>query len=331
MTHNDIKKVAVIGAGAWGTALATILANNHTDTVLWGRNAAVVDSINTEHSTPYLPNIALPAALRASTDLGETVKDCDMILFAVPSVHLFNVIDQVQAIRPLKEITVLWATKGVDQQNGRFINDVLHTDYKVQNYAMISGPSFALEVAQCKPVALDIVCKQATLQEELARLFQNNYVRVYAEDDFIGSQLCGIVKNVLSIASGVCDGLNMGLNARSALLTRGLVELKRLIVAAGGHEETVYGLCGLGDVILTATGDLSRNRRFGLALAKYGDVQQAIDAIGTTIEGLNNITWLQEFMSQYKVSMPICEIIYEIVQGNCKPKDAIKKLMLRGR
>ena len=325
----DAPTIAVVGAGSWGTALASRLAKNGVLVHLWGRDRSVCEQINQTHTTPYLAGIILPENLKATTDLTAALNGVDIILIAVPSGALRGVCDQINQIIQLSGYPVCWASKGIDPQTSLTFDQLLKSIYHVKDLALISGPSFAQEVALNMPTAINIVSNSSPFQKQLAKCFQSACFRVYLTQDFIGSQICAIFKNVLAIASGISDGLNMGYNARAALLTRALEEMKRLVIALGGDVTTVYGLCGLGDLLLTATGDLSRNRQFGLALAKTSSVDEAAQAVGKTIEGQANIHWLLSKADEHAVELPICAAVGAVLDGKCSPREGVQQLLER--
>ena len=238
--------IAVLGAGAWGTALATRLILNGHKVKLWGRDEDVVEQINQTATTPYLKDVSLPEGLTATADLTDTLNSARYILVVVPS-HAFNeVCAKVNGLIDLENTPVAWATKGVDPESGLFLNELLKDHYHVKQMALISGPSFAAEVAANKATAINIVSCSPDFQQQLVDDFSDPSFRIYKSDDYIGSQICAIFKNVLAIAAGAGDGKDMGLNARAALLTRGLEETRRLVVAMGGEEQTVYGFMWFG-------------------------------------------------------------------------------------
>jgi len=321
--------IAVLGAGAWGTALAFRLAENGLQVKLWGRDQVVADQINTQHSSPFLPSVNLPDNLIATTDLGDSLKDISYLLIAVPSHAFDSVCEKVSEYIDLANVAVVWATKGIDPNSNSFLSQLLNEKYHVKTLALVSGPSFAIEVGLKKPTAVNIVSEQQQFQQGIASDFSAPSFRVYCSDDLIGSQICAIYKNVLAIAAGACDGSNMGYNARAALLTRGLEEMRRLVVAMGGQENTVYGLCGLGDLLLTATGDLSRNRRFGLAISQYPSIAEAAKAVGKTIEGKSNIEWLLDKAKPLNIELPICAIVDKVLHEAITIQEAIETLLER--
>ncbi|MGN6512806.1 MAG: NAD(P)H-dependent glycerol-3-phosphate dehydrogenase, partial [Lysobacteraceae bacterium] len=266
--------VAVLGAGSWGTALAALIARHGHPVVLWGRDAAVSEAVNARHENPrYLPGTPLPDGMRATTDLADALRDARLVLVVVPS-HAFA--ETLRALAPLRRAGagVAWATKGFEPGSGRFLHEVaaetLGADVPL---AVVTGPSFAREVAAGLPTALTVHGEDAEFTREVAELLHGPAFRAYTGDDMRGAELGGAMKNVLAVATGVADGMGLGLNARAGLITRGLNEMLRLNNAIGGRPETLMGLAGLGDLVLTCTGDLSRNRRLGLALGRGQSLQ----------------------------------------------------------
>ncbi len=263
------QKIAVLGAGSWGTALAALMSRHGFPTTLWGRDAAVIESIDRQHENPrYLPGIALPDGLRATTDLAAAVAGADWILVVVPS-HAFT--ETVRLLAPLRPANagVAWATKGFEPGSGRFLHEVAREILgEAVPLAVVTGPSFAKEVTLGLPTAITVHGDDAAFSQKVAAAMHGPTFRAYTGDDMVGAELGGAMKNVLAVATGVADGMQLGLNARAGLITRGLNEMLRLAAVIGARPETLMGLAGLGDLVLTCTGDLSRNRRLGLALGR---------------------------------------------------------------
>ncbi len=327
-----LQRVAVLGAGSWGTALATLIARNGHDTVLWGRDRVVIDAINTRHENPrYLPGIPLPESLRASDDLAGCVTSADWILIVVPS-HAFA--ETVQAIAPLRRATagVAWATKGFEPGSGRFLHEVaeeyLGTDVQL---AVVTGPSFAKEVTQGLPTALTVHGADEPFCEMVAESMHSPNFRAYTGDDMLGAELGGAMKNVLAVATGVADGMELGLNARAGLITRGLNEMMRLNQAIGGRAETLMGLAGLGDLVLTCTGDLSRNRRLGLALGHGKSIDDAVREIGQVVESVQTADEVMRLANRYGIELPISQAVQETLHGEITPAEGLRRLMSRER
>ena len=324
------RPVAVLGAGSWGTALAALIARHDQPVMLWGRDAAVVDAIDRQHVNPrYLPDIALPANLRASTDLPSVLAQARLILVVVPS-HAFA--ETVQALAPLRPVDagVAWATKGFEPGSGRFLHEVaeglLGPDVPL---AVVTGPSFAKEVAQGLPTALTVHGVDADFAQQVAEVLHGPDFRAYTGDDMLGAELGGAMKNVLAVATGVADGMGLGLNARAGLITRGLNEMLRLNVAIGGRPETLMGLAGLGDLVLTCTGDLSRNRRLGLALGKGQSIDDAVRAIGQVVESIQTADEVMRQADRHGVELPIASNVRDVLHGTITPAEGLARLLAR--
>ena len=328
--RSTLSKIAVLGAGSWGTALATLIARNGHETILWGRDSAVVSAIDTTHENPrYLPGIPLPPSLRATTDLAACVKDADWILVVVPS-DAFA--ETVAAIAPLKraDAGVAWATKGFEPGSGRFLHEVASEHFDVP-LAVVTGPSFAKEVAQGLPTALTVHGPDADFNEIVANSLHTSTFRAYTGNDMLGAELGGAMKNVLAVATGVADGMNLGLNARAGLITRGLNEMMRLNQALGGQAVTLMGLAGLGDLVLTCTGDLSRNRRLGLALGRGQSISEAVREIGQVVESVQTADEVMRLAARHGVELPISEAVQLTLHGTITPAEGLARLLSRER
>ena len=330
MTDASKPAVAVLGAGSWGTALAALMARNGHRTVLWGRDAAVVDAIDRRHeNTRYLPGIALPDTLHATTDLAEALRGCDLVLVVVPS-HAFT--ETLHALAPLRpaHAGVAWATKGFEPGSGRFLHEVagevLGDDVPL---AVVTGPSFAKEVAAGLPTALTVHGDDEAFAQDVADALHSAQFRAYTGTDMRGAELGGAMKNVLAVATGVADGMELGLNARAGLITRGLNEMLRLNIAIGGRPETLMGLAGLGDLVLTSTGDLSRNRRLGLALGRGQSIDEAVREIGQVVESIQTADEVMRLADRHGVELPISSNVRDVLHGDITPTEGLRRLMAR--
>lgn len=323
--------IAVLGAGSYGTALAICLARNGNAITLWGRNAGdIAQMAQQRQNQKYLPDIPLPETLQLTTDLAEAVSSSRDILLVVPS-HAFA--ETLQQIKPYlrSDARVAWATKGLEPETGRLLQDVARDILgdKV-SLAVFSGPTFAKEMALGMPTAISLSSTDAEFIQHLSDLLHcAKSFRVYTNPDFIGVQLGGAVKNVIAIGAGMADGIGFGANARTALITRGLTEMCRLGCALGAKKDTFMGMAGLGDLVLTCTDNQSRNRRFGLLLGQGIAVDDAISQIGQVVEGYRNAREVYNLAQRVGVEMPITEQIYQVLyQG----KDAkLAALDLLGR
>ncbi|MGY4517501.1 NAD(P)H-dependent glycerol-3-phosphate dehydrogenase [Lysobacter sp. HA18] len=324
------RRVAVLGAGSWGTALGALMARNDEVVTLWGRDVDVLQAIDTTHENPrYLPGVVLPDALRATTDLATALRDADLVLVVVPS-HAFA--ETLRALAPHRpaHAGVAWATKGFEPGSGRFLHevaaDVLGSDVPL---AVVTGPSFAKEVAQGLPTALTVHSDDADFAQVVAEALHGPAFRAYTGDDMLGAELGGAMKNVLAVATGVADGMQLGLNARAGLITRGLNEMLRLNQALGGKAETLMGLAGLGDLVLTCTGDLSRNRRLGLALGRGQSIEAAVREIGQVVESVQTADEVMRQAERAGVELPISSAVRAVLHGQLTPADGLRQLLSR--
>lgn len=324
--------VTVLGAGSWGTALAALVARHGHRVTLWGRDRAVVEAIGGRRRNPrYLPDIPLPAGLSASVDLAASLETCDLVLVAVPS-HAFA--QTLCALAPLRPAAagVAWATKGFEPGSGRFLHQVAGELLGAAvPLAVVTGPSFAREVASGLPTALTVHGEDAAFTQMVAGVLHGPSFRAYTGDDMRGAELGGAMKNVLAVATGVADGMGLGLNARAGLITRGLNEMLRLNAAMGGRPETLMGLAGLGDLVLTATGDLSRNRRLGLALGRGQSIDAAVRQIGQVVESIQTADEVMRLADRHAVELPIAANVRDVLHGTATPAEGLTRLMARER
>jgi len=320
---------AVLGAGSWGTALAVQLARNGVPTTLWGRTPqAVVDMATTRRNARYLPDLELPDALQLSAALEPCVRDAGTLLLAVPS-HAFD--DLLLAIAPwvAPGVGIAWATKGFDPASGRFLHELVAERLPGHAAAVVTGPSFAREVALGLPTALTVHSADAAFAQDVARALHSPRFRAYTGNDVLGAELGGAMKNVLAVATGVADGMQMGLNARAGLITRGLAEMLRLGGALGTRAETLMGLAGLGDLVLTCTGDLSRNRRLGLALGRGTPLAQAIAEIGQVVESVQTVDTVMKLADAHGVELPITALVQKVLHEELTPAEGMRALLAR--
>jgi glycerol-3-phosphate dehydrogenase (NAD(P)+) len=324
--------VAVLGAGSWGTALAALIARHGHPVTLWGRDADVVAAIDQRQENPhYLPGIALPPALRATTDLAAALHGADLVLVVVPS-HAFTRTLQVLApLRPARA-GVAWATKGFEPGSGRFLHEVAGEVLGPEvPLAVVTGPSFASEVAAGLPTALTVHSDDAGFAQQVADVLHGPTFRVYTGNDMRGAELGGAMKNVLAVATGAADGMGLGLNARTGLITRGLNEMLRLNAAIGGRPETLMGLAGLGDLVLTCTGELSRNRRLGLALGRGQSIEDAVRDIGQVVESIQTVDEVMRQAARHGIDLPISAAVQSVLHGEITPAQALQQLLARGQ
>lgn len=323
-------RIAVLGAGSWGTALAIQLARAARPVVLWGRDAAHLQQLATaRRNDRYLPGASFPEALLIEPALEQAVRSSRTVLISVPSHALRSTLQLIAPFLPVRP-RIAWATKGFELATGLLPHEVARSVLGDDGlFAVISGPTFAKEVGQGLPTAMTVAANDAQFAMELAQSLSAHHFRAYTSEDIIGVEVGGATKNVLAIGAGISDGLGFGANTRIALITRGLVEMTRLGRALGAQRETFMGLAGLGDLVLTCTDDQSRNRRFGLSLAAGQSVDTARNAIGQVVEGVLAANAVRTVAQRLGIEMPICEQIYRILYEGVAPRDAVKELMAR--
>ncbi|MBS0611277.1 MAG: NAD(P)-dependent glycerol-3-phosphate dehydrogenase [Proteobacteria bacterium] len=323
-------KIVVLGAGAWGTALATSGAAHAAghEVTLWARDAQQAAAMQAARSNPrYLPGLAFPPGLRVLAGDARALADqAELIIIGTPMAALRGMLELLRG----SGAPIAWLCKGFEAGSGLMAHEVCAEVAPELASGAFSGPSFAQEVARGQPTALVAASRHARVREALVAAFHGPALRVYASDDIVGVEVGGAVKNVLAIATGLCDGLHLGLNARAALITRGLAEMTRLGLALGARQDTFMGLSGLGDLVLTATGDLSRNRRVGLLLAEGKRLQQAVDSLGHVAEGVYSARTVVQRARAAGVEMPIAECVLALLDGRLHAQDAVGRLMERG-
>ena len=330
MTVTSQPGVVVLGAGSWGTALGLLLARNGHVVQLWGHDAAqCAELARARENAHYLPGIHFPDSLHIEANLVRLAGTAQQFLLAVPS-HAFRA--TLKALKPHLDsgATLAWATKGLEPGSGKLLSAVLGEELPTLHaYGVVSGPSFAREVALNLPTALTAASGDTTVAERIARWLRNERVRVYTSTDVTGVQLGGAIKNVIAIAAGISDGLGFGANARAALVTRGLAELARLGTALGGRAETFMGLTGAGDLILTCTDNTSRNRRLGIGLGQGKKLADVRREIGQEAEGIATAREVHRLARRAGVEMPIVEQVYRVLYEDLPPQEAVEALLRR--
>lgn len=330
MAQQDVASVSVFGAGSWGTALAILLAQKNRPTILWAHHAGHAEQMRNEHcNAKYLDGITFPEALVIENDLEKAVKASDLLLIAVPS-HAFR--ETLEKIKPNlhDRHRLVWASKGLEPRTHELLHEVVMDVIGDRHpFAVISGPTFAREVALGFPTAITVASADAQLAEDMATRLHAETFRAYMTDDYIGVEIGGAIKNVLAIAAGIADGLGFGANTRSALITRGLAEITRFGMHMGARHDTFMGLAGLGDLVLTCTDNQSRNRRFGLALAAGKTAEAAFREIGQVVEGAETARVLHELCNKHGIEMPISEEVYKVIYEHLDPHTAVRDLLHR--
>lgn len=322
-------KLAVLGAGAWGSALAIAFARHH-DVTLWARNGALVAELAANRiNQRYLPDSPFPEALKMSADLPRAITGVDLILIATPIAGLRPTLRALVASSS-DLAPVLWACKGFEAGSSLLPHQVVAEELPAQvPCGVLSGPSFAREVAAGLPTAVTIAADDAAFAQRIAKELHSPLLRLYANDDLIGVEVGGAVKNVMAIATGVADGLGFGMNARAALITRGLAEITRLAMALGASQQTMMGLAGMGDLILTCTGALSRNRQVGLKLAEGLALEQVLTELGHVAEGVSTAREVLTMAERFEVDMPITAAVCGLLYYGAEPGRVVEELLNR--
>jgi glycerol-3-phosphate dehydrogenase (NAD(P)+) len=322
-------RAAVVGAGAWGTALADLLARNGLDVMLWAYEPDVVESINDRHeNTRFLAQAPLHESLRATGDVNEAMRGAALILFVTPS-HVLRGIARSAAGSTDERATLVVASKGIERESLALMTDVVSAEIPGRSVVGLSGPSFAREVVQRQPTAVVAASRQADASMRVQQALSSDAFRVYTHHDVIGVELGGSLKNVMAIATGMAEGLGLGYNPRAALITRGLAEMTRLGVALGADPLTFAGLAGIGDLVLTCTGALSRNRQLGLEIGQGKRLDESLASRETVAEGVYTTQSAHALASREEIEMPIVAAVYRILFEGSDPRRAIGELMTR--
>jgi len=335
MTVPEIKQTAVIGAGSWGTALAKLLGDKGERVLLWGRDPEHIAMLRQERENKkYLPNAHLPDCVVPVDDLAEAVRRTQCVVMVVPSHGFRGIFEQIVS-HLQADMLVVSAVKGIENNTLQTMTQIMRDTLHQQNYpqniylGVLSGPSFAAEVAQEQPTAVTVACDDKEAACAVQELFSTSFFRAYTSSDVIGLELSAAMKNVIAIAAGICDGLGFGLNTRAALITRGLAEITRLGVQFGAHPLTFSGLGGLGDLVLTCTGDLSRNRMVGLKLGQGKTLEQALAEMTMVAEGVKTTKSCYNLARQTEVEMPILEQVYQVLYEDKDCRLAVQELFQR--
>lgn len=326
------RRVAVLGAGSWGTALADAVAANGHRVCIWARDEAVAEEIREQRRNErYLKNVELAEGIDATTDLHAALRDAEFVISACPSHAVREVLEASREALEGDEI-IISASKGIeirsDLRMSEVIEDVVGEETRPR-IAVLSGPSFADELVRRLPTAVVAASQPEDAAREVQMLFQNHYLRVYTQTDVVGTEFGGACKNVIALAAGISDGLELGANARAALVTRGLAEITRLACRLGARETTLAGLAGLGDLVLTCTGDLSRNRTVGIAIGGGRDPSEVVEGMEQVVEGVRTTRAAHELGSRLGVELPITHAVYSILYEGIAPREALARLMAR--
>lgn len=328
MDTQSLKPIAILGAGSWGTALGLYLSRRKQHVRIWSIETSEIIAMQRERAnTRYLPGHTLPTNLHPCTELKDSLHGVDDVLMVVPSIGFRHTL---MAAKPYLSANsrIICATKGLETHTGQLLSevtsDVLGDEIP---FAVLSGPSFAKEVAAGLPTAVMIASQNAVFLTDLISRFNSPIFRAFPSEDIVGLEIGGTVKNVIAIATGLLDGMGYGANARCAVITQGLAEISQLGMRLGGEQQTFFGLAGLGDLILTSTDNQSRNRRLGLALGQGKNIHEAEKEIGQAVEGKQNAEWVALLASRYDLKMPICVTVWDILQGKMNAEQAVKKML----
>jgi glycerol-3-phosphate dehydrogenase (NAD(P)+) len=321
-------KIAILGAGAWGTALAISLGERQQVT-LWARDPGQIVLMQAERRNQrYLPDAKFPDTLQLTANMAVALAEAELIIVAVPVAGLRETLQQIAALT--MPVPLVWLCKGFESGTAQLPHQIVSETLPATfPRAVMSGPSFAQEVARSLPTALTLASSDAEFSRHIAKVLHHARLRIYSSSDVVGVEIGGAIKNVLAIAAGICDGMQMGYNARAALLTRGLAEMTRLGLQMGGRAETLGGLSGVGDLILTCTGDLSRNRQVGMLLAQGKSLERILQELGHVAEGVYTAREVHLVAQQMQVEMPICEAVYRVLYDHLAAGKAVEALLNR--
>ncbi|MBA4536071.1 NAD(P)H-dependent glycerol-3-phosphate dehydrogenase [Bacillus aquiflavi] len=331
MQHKQ-ERVAVIGAGSWGTALSIVLADNGHEVRLWGHKQAQIDEINEKHTNEkYLPNIILPKNIKGFFSLEEALNEINIIVIAVPTKAIREVIGKIREFQKTP-LTIVHVSKGIEPDTLLRISEMIEEEMPkelLKDLIVLSGPSHAEEVSLRHPTTVTVSSKNMVAAEKIQDLFINQHFRVYTNPDLIGVEIGGALKNIIALAAGVSDGIGYGDNAKAALITRGLAEISRLGTKMGANPLTFAGLAGIGDLIVTCTSVHSRNWRAGNLLGKGHSLDDVLNSMGMVVEGVRTTKAAHQLAKKYNVTMPITNALYDVLFNNVKGKDAVDSLMAR--
>lgn len=324
------KSIAVLGAGSWGTALAIHLARSGMDVTLWGNEPAHIELLKHERKNQqFLPNISFPENLQLNSQLSSVLEQADILLLVIPSYAFRTFLANASSLIKSTH-SIIWASKGLEENTAKLLHQVVAEEVpQCDKLAVISGPTFAKEVASDLPTAITVASTSTEFAEEIGECLHSGNFRAYTSNDVIGVELGGALKNVLAIAAGIADGLGYGANTRAALITRGLNEIMRLGEVMGGQRETFMGLAGMGDLVLTCTDNQSRNRQMGLLLAQGKKADEIRKEIGQEVEGVRTAREAKRLMDIHQIELPIIEQVYRVLYENITAKDAVKELLSR--
>lgn len=326
-----MKNIAIIGSGSWGVALAIHLVKNGHKIKIWSYEKEEADLINNQKKCKFLPNVEIPDNIECKLDYEEVIKGADLILQVTPSKFTRNIVKQYAKYVDVKKQPIIVCSKGIEKETTLTLDEVILQEIPNARIGALSGPSHAEEVSIAVPTLLVIASEDEEVKNLVQDVFMNEYMRLYTSNDVKGVELGGALKNIIAFCSGVAAGIGFGDNTFAALITRGLVEIRKLGIALGGKEETFYGLSGLGDLIVTCLSEHSRNRKAGKLIGQGKTIEETRKEVGMTIESIDNIEVAKELSDKLNLEMPILNSVYDILYNNLDPKEAVKSLMTRKR
>ena len=326
-----MKNIAIIGSGSWGVALAIHLAKNGHKIKIWSYEKEEADLINNQRKCKFLPNVEIPDNIECKLEYEKVIKGADLILQVTPSKFTRNIVRQYAKYVDVKKQPIIVCSKGIEKETTLTLDEVILQEIPNARIGALSGPSHAEEVSIAVPTLLVIASEDEEVKNLVQDVFMNEYMRLYTSNDVKGVELGGALKNIIAFCSGVAAGIGFGDNTFAALITRGLVEIRKLGIALGGKEETFYGLSGLGDLIVTCLSEHSRNRKAGKLIGQGKTIEETKKEVGMTIESIDNIEVAKELSDKLNLEMPILNSVYDILYNNLDPKEAVKSLMTRKR
>ena len=326
-----MKNIAIIGSGSWGVALAMHLASLKNKVKIWSFSEEEARLINEEKKCKFLPEITIPEGIECKTNFKDVIEGAEMIIHVTPSKFTRNIVKQYKEYVDCEKQPIVICSKGIEKDTAMTLDEVVKEEIPNARIAALSGPSHAEEVSKAAPTLLVAASKDRELQKQVQDLFMNEKMRVYTSDDIKGVEIGGALKNIIAFCAGVAAGLNYGDNAFAALLTRGLAEIRRLGIKMGGESETLYGLSGLGDLIVTCSSEHSRNRKAGKLIGQGKTLEETKKEVGMTIESVDNIEIAKILSERYNISMPITNAVYDILYNNLSPAEAVTILMTRDK
>lgn len=325
------KRITLLGGGSWGTALSKLLSENGHDVTVWLRDEEQCNLLSTERiNKKYLPNVQIPDNIVFTSDINEAVKKAEILLIVTPTQMIRGVLRQIKEEYKTDKI-IINASKGIERGTMDLVSDIVKEETTNCSFAVLSGPSHAEEVGLSLPTAITVACDNKEVAEEIQDAFMSSYFRVYTNEDVIGVELGGALKNIIALGAGISDGIGYGDNAKAALMNRAIVEIARLGIAMGADVHTFYGLSGIGDLIVTCTSKHSRNWNAGYLIGQGFTKDEAINKIGMVVEGIPTTYAAYELSKKLNVEMPIVDAMYDVLENNADVKETVNKLMLRDK